>query len=126
MYLVYLDEHGKDAPVARIDLTEKATFKLSFPRVPSAAYTLVNTTEILSAPFLKACWVAQMGISYEVDLPPFFVLPMEHGRQVSCGSQLTILPGRLTIDVSDLKPSGRKVPEPSPTKSGVLKRLFWG
>ena len=118
MYLAILDDNGFELPIPRVVLFD-VPFCLSPPRNGGYDYTVINAAPIISGPLnAKSGWAAALGVCYEVDCPPFVVVPLEHGRRMSFGESLGIAPGKLMFENKLTGPSGRQVPDPEPKTSG--------
>jgi hypothetical protein len=119
MYLVILDDKGNELPIRRLSLFD-VSFKISPGRTGVEQCTFVNLAFIQTGEFEgEVGWAAALGVCAEADGAPFAVIPLEHGQRLFKSNMLNIAPGQLVFGLSDLKPLGKKQPDPEPPVS------FW-
>jgi len=122
MYLAILDDRGQELAMRRIVLFD-VTFRMSPGRNPGEHCSIVNAEPIVSAP-LQATkgWAAMLGLCEEVDSPPFTMIPMEHGHQMTFGQSLQVAPGQLVLTWFDIK-RFKETPDPKPVPPRVRSKV---
>lgn len=122
MYVIICDDRCKEIlSLGRRSLFE-VNFKFSPPRIFGDAYTIINSEQITFSPLeIKRVWANHIGVCQDADSVPFAIVPLENGHQVRKGETIAIAPGKLQFNISNIKPSGRKEPEPDPKKAGTPK-----
>jgi hypothetical protein len=114
MYLAVFDDKGNELTAFGRRSLFKVNFKLSPPIFDADAYTIINQDQIMFDPASKKSWAACLGVCQHADAVPFVIVPLEHGRMVRAGETLAIAPGQLALEVTNIRPKGRRKPEPDP------------
>ena len=113
MYLAILDAQGCELQISRIALYD-VSFRLSPGQTPGDRCSFINVTPIHSSILSEYGRPAGLGLCEEPDSAPFAIVPLGVGRVMNPGESLIIAPGQLVLSLTDIRPSGNRVPDPNP------------